>query len=430
MGVLRTLAEAGHRSWIVGGSVRDLLLRRPRGSTDQDVATPARPDEVAALFRKVVPTGIEHGTVTVVLGGAPVEVTTFRGEGAYEDGRRPSSVTFLGDIDEDLARRDFTINALAYDPLAKEFRDPFGGRADLRRRILRAVGDPSARFAEDGLRPLRAARFAAQLGFELEPATATAIGPALPVVARVSIERVTDELSRLLLAPHAGRGLLLLEGTGLLSVVLPELAAASPEERAHAFRTTTAAPAELDLRAAALLHVLAPGEGEGEGEAARRARAVLERMRFSGQVREGAASLVLERRCLAAAVGSPLPAGEAGVRRFLARVGRALAPKVLALWEADARAVRPPARSRRERAALVAFRKLVKRVERKRPPISTSDLAVDGAGVMLALGIPPGPSVGEALRHMLERVLESPALNTRERLTSELKSWWAARSTS
>src|SRR3990172_11626659 len=165
MGVLRTLAEAGHRSWIVGGSVRDLLLRRPRGSTDQDVATPARPDEVAALFRKVVPTGIEHGTVTVVLGGAPVEVTTFRGEGAYEDGRRPSSVTFLGDIDEDLARRDFTINALAYDPLAKEFRDPFGGRADLRRRILRAVGDPSARFAEDGLRALRAARVPAPLRF-------------------------------------------------------------------------------------------------------------------------------------------------------------------------------------------------------------------------------------------------------------------------
>jgi tRNA nucleotidyltransferase (CCA-adding enzyme) len=426
MEVLRTLSAAGHRSWIVGGVVRDLLLRRPRGTTDQDVATPARPDEVAALFRKVVPTGVEHGTVTVVVGGAPVEVTTFRGEGAYEDGRRPSSVTFLGDIDQDLARRDFTINALAYDPLAQEFRDPFGGRGDLRRRVLRAVGDPSARFSEDGLRPLRAARFAAQLGFELEPGTAAAIPAALPVVARVSVERVAEELSRLLLAPHALRGLLLLERTGLLSVVLPELAAASPEERTHAFRAATAAPAELDLRAGALLHVLAPSGDE----AARRARAVLERMRFSGQVREGAASLLRERPCFTAAAGSPLPAGEAGVRRFLARVGRARVHKVLALWEADARAVRPPARSRRGLAALVAFRRLVTRVERGRPPVSTDDLAVDGAGVMAVLGIPPGPSVGEALRYLLDRVLDDPALNTREQLTSELKSWWAAHTTS
>jgi tRNA nucleotidyltransferase (CCA-adding enzyme) len=426
MEVLRTLSAAGHRSWIVGGVVRDLLLRRPRGTTDQDVATPARPDEVAALFRKVVPTGVEHGTVTVVVGGAPVEVTTFRGEGAYEDGRRPSSVTFLGDIDQDLARRDFTINALAYDPLAKEFRDPFGGRGDLRRRLLRAVGDPSARFSEDGLRPLRAARFAAQLGFELEPGTAAAIPGALPVVARVSVERVADELSRLVLAPHALRGLLLLEATGLLSVVLPELAAAGPEERAHAYRTLTAAPAELELRAAALLHVLAPSEGE----AARRARGVLERMRFSGRVREGAASLVFERRCLAAAAESPLPAGEVEVRRFLARVGPARVRKVLALWEADARAIRPPGRARRERAALAAFRRLVARVERGRPPISASDLAVDGAAVMRVLGIPPGPSVGEALRHLLERVLERPALNTAEELTSELKVWWAARTSS
>ena len=140
--VLRTLDGAGYRSWLVGGAVRALLLRRKRSASDHDVATPARPDQVMALFPKVVPTGLEHGTVTVVLQGAPVEVTPFRGEGAYVDGRRPSSVTFLDEVDEDLARRDFTVNALAYDPVGKAFRDPFGGRDDLRRGIIRAVGDP------------------------------------------------------------------------------------------------------------------------------------------------------------------------------------------------------------------------------------------------------------------------------------------------
>jgi tRNA nucleotidyltransferase (CCA-adding enzyme) len=147
----------------------------------------ARPaEQVAALFPKVIPTGIEHGTVTVLVGGEPIEVTTFRGEGAYTDGRRPESVTFHEDLEADLARRDFTMNALALDPLAGEFRDPFGGEVDLGRRLVRAVGDPVARFGEDGLRPLRAVRFAAQLGYDLDPATQAAIAGALPVVRKVS----------------------------------------------------------------------------------------------------------------------------------------------------------------------------------------------------------------------------------------------------
>ncbi len=423
--MLRTLASAGHRSWIVGGSVRDLLLRRPRAAADQDVATPARPEQVTALFRKVVPTGLEHGTVTVVLGGAPVEVTTFRGEGAYVDGRRPSSITFLQDIDQDLARRDFTINALAYDPLGKAFRDPFGGRADLRRRLLRAVGDPAARFVEDGLRPLRAVRFAAQLGFELDPGTAAAIRPALPVAAKVSVERVTEELSRLLLAADARRGLSLLEETGLLTVVLPELAGCAPEVRAHAFLTAAAAPPELDLRAAALLHVLS--RGEAPPAVAREVRGLLRRMRFPGHSCEGAAALVLEHRCLLAPGWSPPPVEETGARRWLSRVGRGRAADVLLLWEADARAMRLLGRSRRARVALEEFRELLARVERGRPALSTGELAIDGEMVMRTLGIPAGPAVGEALRHLLELVLAEPGLNRTERLTSDLKSWWAAR---
>jgi tRNA nucleotidyltransferase (CCA-adding enzyme) len=221
--VLRRLGDAGHRSWVVGGAVRDLLLHRPREATDFDVATPATPQEVTALFPKVVPTGVEHGTVTVVAGGLAVEVTTFRGEGAYVDGRRPESVTFHTDLEADLARRDFTMNAIAFDPLAGVTTDPFDGRGDLDRKLVRAVGDPVARFSEDGLRPMRAVRQAAQLGFEVDAPTREAIPATLDVFRKVSAERVRDELLKLLGAPQPSRGLELMRTTGLLGEVIPEL---------------------------------------------------------------------------------------------------------------------------------------------------------------------------------------------------------------
>lgn len=427
--VLRTLDAAGHRSWLVGGAVRDVLLGRAQGGRDLDVATPARPEQVEALFSKVIPTGIEHGTVTVLVRGTPIEVTTFRGEGAYVDGRRPSSVTFLDDVDQDLARRDFTVNALAYDPVRGEFRDPFGGRADLRRGVLRAVGDPAARFAEDGLRPLRAARFAAQLGFRLDPGTAAAIPGALHVAGKVSVERTSDELSRLVVAPHARHGLELLAGAGLLAVVLPEVASVPADARDHAFQAVGTAARDLELRLAALLHVLTLGEPAPA--AARRVSGILGRLRFSGQVRDAAAALVLHQGgCLFALQEPPLPSEAREARRWLSRVGRARAPAVLALWDADARAVRPFARSRRARAALRAFRARLARLERARPPLSVGELALDGHAVVHILGIPAGRAVGEALRHLLDRVLDDPALNTRESLTSELRVWWGSRASS
>src|SRR3954468_13705302 len=182
MAVLRTLRAAGKQAWLAGGAVRDIL--RGRSAQDFDVATDALPAQVMGLFPKVVPTGIQHGTVTVLSGQHKVEVTTFRGEGAYLDGRRPSTVTFLGDIDGDLARRDFTVNAVAWDPIAGELRDPFSGAEDLRRCLLRAVGDPLARFSEDGLRPLRAVRPACPLRLAIEPRTRRAIPETLDVFAR------------------------------------------------------------------------------------------------------------------------------------------------------------------------------------------------------------------------------------------------------
>src|SRR2546422_2497791 len=177
MAVLRTLRAAGKQAWIAGGAVRDLL--RGKAADDFDVATDALPEQVVKLFPRVVPTGMQHGTVTVVTGEHNVEVTTFRGEGPYLDGRRPSAVTFLGDIDGDLARRDFTVNAMAWDPIDGVLRDPFFGADDLRRCLLRAVGNPQDRFAEDGLRPLRAGRFACTLRLIVEPRTRRAIPEAL-----------------------------------------------------------------------------------------------------------------------------------------------------------------------------------------------------------------------------------------------------------
>src|SRR5882724_8300916 len=182
MAVLRTLRGASRQAWLAGGAVRDILCGA--AAQDFDVATDALPEQVVRLFPRVVPTGIQHGTVTVLSGEHKVEVTTFRGEGPYLDGRRPSSVTFLGDIDGDLARRDFTVNAMAWDPIDGALRDPFGGLADLRRHRLRAVGDPLARFQEDGLRPLRAVRFACTLRLALQPGTRRAIPAALDVFAR------------------------------------------------------------------------------------------------------------------------------------------------------------------------------------------------------------------------------------------------------
>lgn len=417
--VLRTLAAAGHRSWLVGGAVRDLLLHRPRTASDFDVATPARPEEVMRLFRRVIPTGVEHGTVTVLAHGEPIEVTTFRGEGAYRDGRRPESVTFLQDLEADLARRDFTINALAFDPLGPEFRDPFGGRTDLRRRRVRAVGDPAARFGEDGLRPMRAVRFVAQLGFDLDRATRAAIPGALEVVRLVAVERITDELAKLLVARHAGAALRLLRSTGLLGIVLPPLAALPPRDVRHAAAVAGEAPPDVAARLAALLHPLG---AEGAG-------AALSSLRLARQVSEAATALVRFHPCLR--TGAPaLPATEpAAIRRWLSRVEPHRAETLLAMAAAEARGLPPSARGHAG-ADLARVRKRVTEVLRSPPPLAIRDLALDGRDVAEILGAAPGPRVGEALRHLLDRVLQDPRENDPERLRAALREWSAPRTRS
>ena len=254
--VCATLAAAGYEAVTVGGAVRDAILGRAPG--DWDVATSAPPDRVIALFPRTVPTGLQHGTVTVVTGrgvDSHVEVTTFRGEGAYTDARRPDHVRFGVPLVEDLARRDLRVNAMAYDPGDDRLIDPYEGRRDLADGVLRAVGptgdvyaDAVARFTEDGLRVMRAVRFAAALELPLDPETERGIAPALPSLAKVSRERVSDELRKILATREPSRALAIAERTGILAQILPELVAGFD---------AWAAPAGPDGRAAVVARWLA-----------------------------------------------------------------------------------------------------------------------------------------------------------------------------
>ena len=385
--VLERLLSSGHEAWLVGGGVRDLL--RGQEPKDWDVATDAVPEQVVKLFRRVIPTGIAHGTVTVLVPGGQVEVTTFRAESAYVDGRRPESVAFHRDLVADLARRDFTINALAFDPIVGRFRDPFGGQDDLARRRVRCVGVPAERFGEDGLRPLRAVRFATVLEFELDPQTEAAIPGALAVFDKVALERRREELLKLLLARGVARGLELLRSTGLMNRLLPELDEQGDPERNA--RVSRAEPV-LEARRAALLG------GVGNADAA------LDRLRLPSKVVETVRALGAHPLGPDASTWS-----DADLRRWLVSLGPDRWELARAL--AQASGADPDGALGTRIAGIVAAR----------PPLAAKDLALNGAEIMKALGVGPSPAVGEATRFLLDRVLERPDLNTPEQLRELLR---------
>lgn len=377
------LQAGGFRAFLVGGCVRDMLRGQP--PKDFDVASSARVEDVQKLFKKVIPTGVEHGTVTVVLRGEHVEVTTFRAEADYVDGRRPSKVVFHEDIEADLGRRDFTMNAIAWNPATGDLVDPFGGQADLTARTVRCVRDAIERFSEDGLRPLRAVRFATVLDFALEPATEAAIPKTLAVFRKVAAERVHQEFTKLLLAPKATMGLRLLASTGLLAEFLPEATTAE-------FDAVGVAPKDEVIRMALVLL--------GQPQP----REVMIRLKFPNRTAEETAALVL-RSAL-----PPVDATDAQLRRWLAKLDAARAPHLLSLHEARLTA---PAGLRARVEAILATT----------PPLTTRQLALDGKAIMTALGTGPSPAIGHATRHLLELVLDDPALNTPDGLLAALKAW-------
>jgi tRNA nucleotidyltransferase (CCA-adding enzyme) len=383
------LSKAGHHTVLVGGCVRDLLRgnrESPLEPKDWDVATAATPEQVIACFRpkrvKVIPTGIEHGTVTVLMGDYGVEVTTFRSESDYFDGRRPGKVEFHTDVEADLSRRDFTINAMAWDLEKNLLVDPFGGQVDLQAKIVRCVRSAMERFSEDGLRALRAVRFATVLDFALEAETEAAIGPTIPVFRKVALERVNQEFTKLVLSSRAPKGLGLLDSTGLLQTFFPEA-------RREAFATVARAPATLEARLALLL------------TGATGTRDILVRLKFKNAVADEADALVKHRELPRA------DASDADLRRFLARVTPARAPVLLELARAEGRDV--SALEPRLLALLAA-----------RPPLSAKELALDGKAIMQALGVGPSKVVGDATRHLLEVVLDDPSQNSPAALTEAL----------
>ena len=219
--ICKTLKTNGFEAYCVGGAVRDILLGKD--PKDWDIASNAKPDDVISLFEKVIPTGIAHGTVTVMVNGVGYEITTYRGEGEYSDGRRPDEVFFVNSIQEDLKRRDFTINAMAYDPIENKLVDPFGGAIDLKNKKIKAVGDPNKRFEEDSLRTMRAARFVSKLGFTLDEETQNAIANHSELLLTLSKERVRDELLNILKSNNAAHGIQILADTGVLGKLLPQI---------------------------------------------------------------------------------------------------------------------------------------------------------------------------------------------------------------
>jgi tRNA nucleotidyltransferase (CCA-adding enzyme) len=423
------LRSKGKRAWIVGGCVRDLLLGRV--AADWDIATDARPKELLAIFPRAIPTGIEHGTVTVVQHGRHYEVTTLRGEGTYTDGRRPDWVEFVDDITADLARRDFTVNAMAIDPLDAKLIDPFDGRGDLSRGILRAVGDPRARFAEDGLRVLRAARFVATLELELDPDTRAAIRPTLDTYRKVAMERVRDEWVKAMKAREPSRAFEVMRDTGILEVTCPELldGVGLGQNRHHAYDVwrhglacMDACDADPVLRIAALLHDVGKPKTRAWSDktkdytfydhdrvGAEIAEPIAARLRFSNDERARIVTLVRHHLFHYDDHWT-----DAAVRRWIRRVGPDRVADLYTLNDADVRAKGRDFEP--DLAALAALKAHVARVLAQGAALSTRDLKVNGHDLIRDVGLRPGPDIGRILDALLEAVTNDPSLNERDAL--------------
>ena len=382
--VMETLRAAGHRAYVVGGCVRDSLL----GKTphDWDITTSARPEQVLALFgeRRCIPTGLRHGTVTVRAQGGFYEVTTFRTESGYADGRHPDSVAFIGEVGGDLARRDFTVNAMAYTD-GEGLVDPFGGREDLlMRHVMRAVGEPERRFGEDALRILRLFRFGARLGFALEENTLRAALALRGGLSRVSAERIREELTGLLAAPAPVAYL----PEEIAEVILPELVKSGGFEQA--MRRVDAADAR--VRLAALL------AGLGDG-----AQDVLRRLRFDNRTAASVSELV-RLSALEPCVGEAALLAQA--RRLLGETGMEQAER-LALLRAAQRA------AGEERGDLSPLLEQVRAAAARGDCCRVAELAVGGRELAQALGRAPGPWTGRMLAALLDRVIEGTLPNER-----------------
>ena len=434
----------GFEAYLVGGAVRDMLRGTP--ASDWDIATNATPADVTRIFRSVIPTGIAHGTVTVRFRGKSIEVTTYRTEQGYSDGRHPDHVSFAATIQDDLSRRDFTMNAIAASLADGTITDPFDGRADIARKRICTVGNARDRFLEDGLRPVRAIRFSSQLGFDIQSDTYSAMfdDAVRNKIRSISAERFRDELCKIVQSPVPSAGLRLLEETGILAFFIPELAAGRGVTQAdargfheydvldHNFYTCDGAPRDnLTVRLAALLHDIGKTDtrtvetktvaGQAtevihfhghEAKSAEIAKNVLTRLKCSNAQTERVCHLIRQHMFFFETNWT-----DAAVRRFIVRVGAENIDDLLLLRRADIYGMHrvPVAAGSPAARSLDELRDRISVVEAEKSARSLKDLAVNGND-LLALGIPAGKHVGRILHELFQCVLDDPAMNERERL--------------
>ena len=431
--IARTLQEAGYETWAVGGAVRDRIAGRVTG--DWDLATRATPQQVMKLFRRTVPIGVDHGTVGVLEGPTLYEVTTFRRD--VETFGRHAVVAFADTIEEDLSRRDFTINALAWHPRSGELLDPYGGKKDLDAGTLRTVGAPRERFAEDYLRVLRALRFAGQFDLEIEPETWSALKESVDHLGRLSTERVREELMKVLSGQRApSLSLELYRASGALAALFPELTALAgepPGEEPDLWHRTLSVVDALSrrrptLRLAGLLHAVGMppartrdlrGGWRHTGHevlGARKAEDVMRRLKSSNADTDRVTALVRHQPEL-----FPPDAPDVVVRRWIRHVGPDLVYDLFRLRFARWRAEQGQAEERAD--DLLERWAMTHRTLLHHPPLTTRDLAIGGRELGV-LGLEPGPRYGEILDDLLERVIEDPGLNQEDALIEVVRREW------
>lgn len=427
--IMDTIQSAGFEAYAVGGCIRDSILGRT--PDDWDITTSARPEEIKNLFKRTVDTGIQHGTVTVMLEKEGFEVTTYRVDGQYEDGRHPKEVSFTASLTEDLRRRDFTINAMAYNDTAGLV-DIFGGMEDLEKGIIRCVGDSEERFGEDALRMMRAIRFSAQLGYTIEEHTRKAIKTLAPTLRLVSAERILTELTKLLLSPHPDY-LRTAYDVGVTNIFFPEWdrAMETPQNHPHhcysvgehILHSLKEVPPDKVLRFAMLFHDIAKpvtiktddkGVTHFHGHARageEMSRIILKRFRMDNDTINKVSRLVLYHDYI-----NGVTPDKKIVRRAVNKIGTDLFPSLLLVSRADILA-QSSYRQKEKLENLKAWEGCFQEIQRAGECVSLKDLAVNGKDLINA-GISPGKELGGILERLLMEVLENPEKNTRDYLLS------------
>ncbi|MCR4695580.1 MAG: CCA tRNA nucleotidyltransferase [Pseudobutyrivibrio sp.] len=421
--IINVLESNGHEAYAVGGCVRDCILGKI--PNDWDITTSAKPEEVKSLFERTFDTGIEHGTVTVLLSGVGYEVTTYRVDGKYNDGRHPESVTFTASLEEDLKRRDFTINAMAYND-SRGLVDLFGGQQDLDNKVIRAVGNPHSRFEEDALRMLRALRFSAQLGFDIEDTTRQAIRDLAPSLSKISAERIQVELVKLIVSDHPDRMVDVYE-TGLSRVFFPEfdtMMACDQLNKHHCYtvgmHTVHAMEnirADKVLRLAMLLHDIAKpncktvdekGQNHFKGhpiKGADMAKDFLRRLKFDNDTIDKVQVLVRNH-------DERPEISQRNVRRMIIRVGQDNFCNLLAVKRADALAQSDYHRAEKM-AYIDGLQAMYETILAQGDCLAIKDLKVSGKD-LIELGIPQGKKIGEILQILFDEAVENPETNNRD----------------